>query len=439
MAEDRKQPLPIIPGFRISGTLGLGGVGMVYEAIEEELGRTVALKTIPATGKWHRFQREMQALARLQHPGIVSIYTHGQTPDEYWYCMELVRGKSLKEVLRIRREGKSLPGAEEIRSIAALTSKVAAALARAHEKGVFHRDISPGNILVDEDGSPKLIDFGLAEVAGLSTITLTGSVFGTPPYLAPEVLRGRQEVDEGLCDLYALGVVLYEALADSHPYPHRNIEELFLRIQSSEPVSPRKANRSVPRSLEAVILRAIAREPQDRYASVKEFAADLESFLAGRPVEALHGSISTRLRQATRRGGIITLAIASALIFGAILGGAHLLHASREADRRSAATVERLKADLRIDNLEAAGEELALLREIGSVEAIRTAVGAMRLKKLALEYRGIDQECRVLASDSGSAGDKAKLAEKLGDLTRTRDEMFQAIQETTGIEAYFEP
>lgn len=406
----------------------------MFEAVEEALDRAVALKTIPATGKWNRFQREMKALAQAQHPGIVSIYSHGQTPECYYFSMELIRGSTLKDLYQRKREEKHLPGIEEVRKTAALVLRVAQALAHAHEKGVFHRDISPGNILIAEDGSPKIIDFGLAEVADLSAVTLTGSVFGTPPYLGPEVLGGRGEADERLCDLYALGIVLYEGLTLSHPYPHETLEELFLRIQSSEPVPPRSVNRAIPRNLEAVLMRAIAREPRDRYAGMKEFAADLESFLAGRPVEALKGSISTRLIKAARRWKTATLAVASAILFVVLLAGGYFVYTAHQRARESTLAMERLKDALRKNDLENAKLYLEIVKANAEPEVVRTAESAMRLKELARQYRTIHDECVSLAG-----GDRAKLAAKFEELTGLRDELLRMLGETKAMESYLEP
>jgi hypothetical protein len=271
-----------------------------------------------------------------------------------------------------------------MRGAAGLAAQVARALAHAHEKGVFHRDLSPANILLDASGAPKVIDFGLADVAGMSTLTMRGPVGGTLPYLSPEVLWDKGRPNDTLCDLYALGVVLYELVTLAHPYPHDSPEALLYRVQSSQPLSPRAVNPAVSRDLDSAMMGAIARLPQDRYASMAAFADDLDNFLEGRPVTR-RTSTTTRIRWAIRRKGALVSSVACALLFALLLGGGCLLYERHQRNRQRAAQLVRFSAALSSGDLASAETCLAIARGFGPSEDLAAA------EQVAAIARGVDQ------------------------------------------------
>ncbi|MGE0708081.1 MAG: serine/threonine-protein kinase [Planctomycetota bacterium] len=264
-------------GYRVIDELGRGGVGAVLRAEETSTGRQVALKLLldeADAEHLERFRREGEIAARLNHPGIVRLYAsavaEGGRP---LLVYELVEGAStLDERLP------ALPRAERLRRLL----EVARALAHAHARGVVHRDVKPANVLIDAEGRARLTDFGLASAQGLDRLTRTGAMLGTPYYMSPEQL-GLCEVPAGPpSDVWALGVILYEALTGERPFDGATILELTARVARG-PRPPRRVDRSVPRALEAVCLRALSQRPAGRQPDAGAFAAELEAALHAPP------------------------------------------------------------------------------------------------------------------------------------------------------------
>jgi tetratricopeptide (TPR) repeat protein len=270
--------------YRVEAELGRGGMGVVYRALDEALARPVAVKVVrpdavgPAARE--RFAREARAAASVRYDHVVSVYGVGETPDGAPYlAMEHLAGPTLADLIRTRQRLAA-------REAAAVAAQVADGLAAAHAAGLVHRDVKPGNILFDPaTGRAKLADFGLARGDAVpSGLTAEGVVAGTPAYLSPEQARGAAALD-GRCDVYGLGVTLYEALTGEVPF--RGAAHLVLRqILEDEPRPPRQLNDAVPRDLETVVLQALAKEPGRRYPGAAEFAADLRRWLNGEPVRA---------------------------------------------------------------------------------------------------------------------------------------------------------
>lgn len=259
-------------------------MGKVYEARQLSLQRRVALKVLPAEnaggGNEHavtRFYREARAAAQLQHPNIVPVYDFGIERGHYYYAMQFVPGKSLADLIQ---EG----GTRDMHQIATWARDLARALAVAHAQGVIHRDVKPANILIREDGTAALTDFGLSRVESAKSITQVGSLVGTPVYMAPEQARGQKATAS--VDLYALGVTLYECLAQEVPFMAEGLRELLVAITEEIPRPPSEIKADVPASLEAIVLRAIAKRPEARYPNAASMGDDLERFLRGEPLGA---------------------------------------------------------------------------------------------------------------------------------------------------------
>jgi len=282
--------------YRLTNHLARGGMADVYSAIDEVLGRKVAVKMLHANYATdaafiQRFRREAQAAANLTHPNIVSIFDTGKDGGHYFIVMELVEGKTLRDVLRA--EGPLLP-----RRAAEIASEVAAALSVAARGGLAHRDVKPGNILLTETGSVKVTDFGIARAWDDSEeLTRTGAVIGTATYFSPEQAQGQPA--DGRSDLYALGVVLFEMLTGRPPFSGETPISVAYQHVSEAVSIPSASNPDVPPGLDAIVMRALQKNPTDRYQTAEEMRGDLLRFLGGLPVGAADPEAATRLVAAT--------------------------------------------------------------------------------------------------------------------------------------------
>jgi serine/threonine protein kinase/predicted Zn-dependent protease len=370
--------------YRILREVGRGGMGVVYEAVQEPLGRHVALKLLPynalaSSERLERFRREARAAARLHHTHIVPVFSVGEHAGVHYYAMQFIRGQGLDEVLKeVRRlrgrhtspssattvslplvaasvaeglvtgrfpepvggapaqpspegavqhtvaaaappggegpgEGTgdtvrapspaqssiaTRPGTAYYRSVAQVGAQVAEALDYAHRQGILHRDIKPSNLLLDTAGQVWITDFGLAKAEDSDDLTHTGDVVGTLRYLAPERLHGQADARS---DVYGLGITLYELLAQRPAFEDTNRARLIERVTHDEPPRPRRADPHVPRDLETIVLKAMAKEPAARYATAAALAEDLRRFLADRPIRARRSSVVEKLWRLCRR------------------------------------------------------------------------------------------------------------------------------------------
>ena len=261
--------------YEIVAELGRGAMGVVYKARDPQIDRLVAVKTVSLSGQEPdaekefrmRFMHEAQAAGRLHHPGIVAIFDVGENPENHnpYIVMEYVAGEPLNRILA--RE-KKLP----LETALQLAEKVADALDYAHAQGVIHRDVKPGNILVTKDGHAKIADFGIAKL-NLAHFTLPGRVLGTPAYMAPEQLSGERA--DGRSDLFSLGVILYAMVTGHSPFQGNSATTVCFKVANSEPVAASALDLSLPRELDEVIARAMAKDPEQRYQRGTEFAEDL--------------------------------------------------------------------------------------------------------------------------------------------------------------------
>jgi hypothetical protein len=284
-------PLPAQFGdYTLLEELGRGGMGIVYRAIQESLGRTVAVKMLlrrdlASSADLARFRSEAEAAARLDHPGIVSILEVGEHDGLPFYSMRFIEGTTLARRLADRsitpRDG------------AALLAKVADAIQAAHGRGVLHRDLKPSNILIDTAGEPHVSDFGLAKrLEADQSVTHTGAILGTPCYMSPEQAAGSRGEIGPSSDVWSLGAILYQMLTGRPPFQASSPMDTLLAVLESDPPVPRSIDRQVDRDLEMIALKSLQKPQELRYASAGALAADLRAFLAGEPVAARSGGLA---------------------------------------------------------------------------------------------------------------------------------------------------
>ncbi len=357
--------------FEIGPEIGRGGMGVVYEATQISLQRKVALKVLPFAAMWDhkqiaRFQNEAQAAAQLHHPHIVPVFAVGQERGVHFYAMQLIQGRSLDQILgELRRETasgirESQQGAvttqavqstvhselssehaagqsRYCRAIAGLGIQAASALHYAHECGVVHRDVKPSNLLVDQRNKLWITDFGLARVQNSPGVTVTGDMVGTLRYMSPEQATGKQALIDPRTDIYSLGTSLYELLTLRPAYPGEDRQAVLQAIANHEPLPPRTIDPAIPVDLETIVLQAMAKSRDERYATAEQLADDLNRFLEGKPTYARRPTMADRAGKWVRRHRlIVSLAAVFLLILTAVsTTGAVLL--SREHDRKQAA------------------------------------------------------------------------------------------------------
>jgi eukaryotic-like serine/threonine-protein kinase len=388
-----EDPVPGVLGdFRLLREVGRGGMGVVYEAEQISLGRRVALKVLPFAAtmderQLQRFHNEARAAAALDHPHIVPVYGVGCDRGVHFYAMRFIDGQPLSALLapgsrtpsttawRRGPAGSDRPGGEPQdqdaagvapppqteaavptlpvgggkewhREVARLGIEAAEALEHAHSLGVVHRDVKPGNLLIDGQGKLYVTDFGLARTADAG-LTLSGDLVGTLRYMSPEQALARHDLVDHRTDVYSLGATLYELLTGRPAVDGKDRQEILQKILAEEPLPPRRHERSIPRDLETVVLKALAKEPQRRYATAKELAEDLRRHLENMPVRARRPGLGERVAKWSRRHRTLVWSAAAGLLvalvtLGGSVGWVLRDEAARqaEAERVVSATVE---------------------------------------------------------------------------------------------------
>ncbi|MBN1360519.1 MAG: protein kinase [Sedimentisphaerales bacterium] len=317
-AGDGPPAAPKIKGYEILGPLGEAAQGHVWRARQLSTRRQVALKVphaalLRSRKAMARFAREVELAAKLNHPNIARIYASGLCEGLYYYAMELIEGVPLDEYAQ--RHDLSVEQTME------LMLKVCEAIQHAHQNGVIHRDLKPSNILVTRDGQPRVVDFGLARAvldeSTFKTLSLDGEVTGTPAYMSPEQAAGQRGHLDTRTDIYSLGVVLYQLLTGHFPYDvETSMLETLQNIRESEPVKPSAYVRRLDWDVQAIVLKALAKEPDERYQSAAEMVGDIRSWLAGEPVRARSRSSADLLRLILSKSRYV---LAPLLVYGAVL------------------------------------------------------------------------------------------------------------------------
>jgi serine/threonine protein kinase len=380
--------------FRIVREVGRGGMGVVYEAVQISLNRRVALKVLPFAATMdarhlQRFKNEAQAAASLEHPGIVPVYAVGQERGVHYYAMKFIDGRTLAEVLAGPRPDPAAPSPAEpttaytphpsaettavaaatepappqavpSRTVAEWGAAAAEALEHAHALGVVHRDVKPGNLMLDAQGKLWVTDFGLARFGADSGLTLTGDLVGTLRYMSPEQALARHGLVDHRTDVYALGATLYELLAGRPAVEGQDRQEILRKIAFEEPAPPRTSNNAIPADLETIVLKALAKEPAERYGTAQELADDLRCWLGDRPIRARRPTLPQRLSKLARRHRAVVWAAGLGLVIAVVALAASAVWAWHKSEEtRVAWAAEAQKRQEADDNAQAARELVA--------------------------------------------------------------------------------
>ncbi|QEH35754.1 Serine/threonine-protein kinase PknB [Aquisphaera giovannonii] len=411
---------PEIPGYRILGELGRGGAGVVYRARQLALNRLVALKVIQAghhalPGAAGRFRAEAEAAARFQHPNIIQVYEVGEHEGLGYITLEYAAGGSL---------GAAIAGTpQDPAASAALVEQLARAIHYAHGCGIVHRDLKPANIVLAEGRVPKITDFGLAKLLEQEAApTVSGTILGTPSYMAPEQLLGPSGDITPAADVYALGAILYEALTGRPPFKGATPLSTLDQVANQEPLVPSSLQRSTPRDLETICMKCLEKAPSRRYASADAMADDLRRFLDGRPILARPSPPWEKAAKwARRRPGLavalLGLALAVAVVFAGILRYNALLRAGVRAAREAKDEADR-KTRFALEQRNLAMQALdKLVFEVQERLGETPATRHLRQSLLDTAIAGLDD---LATSTEATPPDMSRAAahQKLGEIYR---------------------
>jgi WD40 repeat protein len=400
--------------FLIQAELGSGSFGAVYRAFDDVLKRDVALKlphaaALSISGVGERFLREAEAAAQLHHPHIVPIYDAGAEGNQLYIASAFIDGKTMQDSAAERR-----PNAAEA---ARLVMKLALALDYAHGKNVVHRDVKPANVMLDKDGEPHLMDFGLARWEQADQqLTQEGSLLGTPAYMSPEQAGAPVGPVGPASDQYALGVMLYELLCGQVPFRHPLMPMLLGMIRDQQPQSPRAVKPSIPSDLETICLKAMAKRPADRYARASALAEDLRRYLDGEPILARRLGPLERLTRWAARNKTVAGLTAGVAVLLVVVAGVSLFSAARmavlrdrEADATQTALAQARRAEEQQKLAEASAQTAAAERIKADAERVKAQTEATRAQE---EKQKADQSAAVAQQERQKATTAADEAEK---------------------------
>ena len=438
---------PTFGDYEVLGEIARGGMGVVYKARQKSLNRVVALKMIlhdspDSANGLRRFRTEAETAANLDHPHILPVYEVGEHAGRHFFSMKLLEGGSLAQ------QGSRFTS--DPRAAAQLLAIVARAVHYAHQHGLLHRDLKPTNILLDREGLPYVTDFGLAKrIEGDSDLTQSGLLVGTPCYMAPEQAAGRKDKITTATDVYGLGAILYEVLTGRPPFRADTPLATLLEVKEREPEVPRALNAAVPRDLETICLKCLAKDPRRRYRSAEELAEDLERWLAGDPIQARrHGAGERLMKWTRRRPALAALVLVSSgagltMVGGGLWYNAQLRTAlqavqAREQDLRRERDAAEKARDVALGNfrlarsslmqnhtlllktLGAPGHDFAELRRQLLARAIRVYENQILLKsdhpELEAERGGAFVQLARIKADTGPAGGAIELVREAVDL-----------------------
>ncbi len=403
--------------FELLDELGSGGMGVVYKARQVSLDRIVAVKVLrhalgTTEGRRREFRGEPEKAAKLRHPNIVPIHLLGEEGGLPYFVMDYVPGRSLRELLAearvtrqergvftlpppLGREGVSYPA-----RVAETIAKVADALQYSHGEGIVHRDVKPGNLLIDQAGEPHLVDFGIAK--RLDAETVTSRIIGTPHYMSPEQARLHSMRVDHRTDIYSLGVVLYELLTLYRPFEGETYTQVFLAIRQVEPPLVRKRNPEVPKDLETICHKAMRKEPRDRYATAEEFAADLRRFLALKAPLARPPSLAKRALELARRRAAPLAVLLTCLLVAPLVWKTATVLAAKD---RLRAAVRALPRSGELERIRYSDDAAEVERAVAELESGRAALRSLRAEfpDLPRADAQLSDDLERLLAERGSA------------------------------------
>ncbi|MBN8246936.1 MAG: protein kinase, partial [Verrucomicrobia bacterium] len=426
---DRLQPAVLagsgrmqVGDYEVESEIARGGMGVVYRARQAGLNRLVALKLLLAgqfadPGQVKRFRAEAAALARLDHPAIVPIHEVGEFEGRHFFSMRLIEGPSLAKAmprfhLAASAGGQGLSDAARRlalrarqRELAGFIAEIARAVHYAHLRGVLHRDLKPGNVLLDAQGAPHVTDFGLARCMDTDAgVTGSGMVFGTPAYMPPEQTVDPHNVSVA-ADVYSLGAIAYEVLTGRPPFEAGSPVETVIQVREREPIRPGDLEPGIDRDLETVVLKCLEKDPAARYGTALELAEDLDRFVKDMPVLARPVSTSVRAWRWTRRHPLVSTlgAIAALLLVTVIVGGSAMILRIWEESRLKDEATARARRELRTALLaQAQAQRLrgdAIQRE-ANLDSVAAAAGIEVIPEVV--HEAVAQLARLDVSRAGS-------------------------------------
>ncbi len=412
--------VPAVPGYEILGEIARGGMGIVYKARQQALGRIVALKVMIAgehatLEALQRFLLEARSAARIDHPNVVQVYEAGSEGPFHYFTMRYVEGVALSRL--IREQPFPVPRALQI------ARTVLLALDAAHRQGVIHRDVKPGNIMIDGSGEPHVTDFGLAKDLAGERLTAPGVAMGTPVYAPPEQVSGEMDRVGPWSDVYSVGASLYEMLTCRVPFVGESIFAVMQAILATEPIPPRAINPQVPPEVEAIVLKALEKEPERRYPTAMAMAEDLRRAVEGEAIDARPSSAFWRAGRRVLRRPRFLLSVAAAML---VLAGV-ATWAFVAADRKAAELAD-FRATASRAEAEADGATDRTARKAALVQARDALIGVERLSgERPAALPGIEARLAVIEAEESTGRDQAVRSARSAEEALRKSELLAAV------------
>jgi serine/threonine protein kinase len=422
--------------YEILDEIDRGGQAIVYRAVQKATKRTVALKVLEqklytSDRAQYRFEREIELAARLRHPNIVTIYDSGITQGQNYFAMEYIQGRPLEKYI----QEKNLT----LRQTMELFSKISSAVAYAHQRGIMHRDLKPSNILVDDEGEPHILDFGIAKATeeadetSREGVTLAGQIVGTLAFMSPEQASGKLDMVDVRTDVYAIGVILYKLLLNEYPYDISGTTlKILQHIQETDPLRPSKTIKHFNSDIEAILLKTLEKDLDRRYASAVELKQDIDNWLEGNPVLARAGNTLYVLRKliVKHRYASAVMGLLALIVIGFSVFTAYLAFQLQEKTNEQEQTIQWLEQEVKNNETAARGQIFADVLYLWHTNQLSFA------KFLSHKFL-VDQKTREYLAIQILLGDTQSVTERVNSLRAQREEIGPCFTEYVIGEIYF--